>query len=237
VSGLISSLSLVFPSYNETENLQRLLELVAEVVPLFVEDFEVIVVNDGSRDETFEVLTRLQAEHPWLYVRHHETNLGYGTAVKTGLLSATKEYLFFSDADLQFDLYYLGCLLPHLRHHVAVFGYRAPRVDPWIRKVNAWLWRALINRLFDLNVRDLDCAFKVFHRDLLKIVGRVESKGAVFSTELLLRLKLAGHAWLEIPVRHLPRPAGSSTGASPRVILRAFKELFRFYSRYRRGTL
>ena len=234
---LVDSLSLVFPAYNEAENLPSLIEYVSEVVPKFVSDFEAIVVDDGSRDNSSEILAKLKRRFPWLKPKRHDTNLGYGKAVKTGLLSATKEYVFFTDADLQFDLNFLGCFLPYLKEYKAVLGYRAPRVDSWIRKLNAWLWRILIMWLFRVKIQDVDCAFKVFHRELLDTVAQAECEGAMFSAELLIRIKMAGYSWYELPVKHFARKAGMQTGAKFTVILKAFKELFSFYLRYYRGNL
>jgi len=234
---LVSSLSLIFPAYNEEKNLPRLLETVREIVPIFVSNFEAIVVNDGSKNGTFEILEEYKSKCSWLKVIHHEANIGYGAAVKDGLLNASKEFIFFTDADLQFELYSLGAILPYLRHYKVVLGYRAPRVDPWARKLNAWLWRTLVTALFGIKVYDIDCAFKAFHREVLAIVQQIESKGAMFSTELLVRLRLNGYKWVEVPVRHLPRAAGVQTGANLKVIFKAFKELFEFHRCYRRGEI
>jgi glycosyltransferase involved in cell wall biosynthesis len=225
----LSSLSLVFPAYNEAENLPILFSHIENVVPEIVEDFEVIVVNDGSLDNTLEVLVQSCKKYPWLKYVSHSQNQGYGEAVKSGILAASKDYIFFSDADLQFDLRSLGCFFPYISAYKAVIGYRAPRMDNFIRLLNGWLWKKLVEILFSLKVRDLDCAFKIFHRDVQQIVRKMECKGAMFSTELLYYLKKNNWKWIELPVKHYPRKFGKQSGANIKVILRAFWELFQFW--------
>jgi glycosyltransferase involved in cell wall biosynthesis len=227
----LNSLSLVFPAFNEEKNLPLLLKRVQRDVPLLAEDFEVIVVDDGSQDKTSDLLKDYAREFEWLRYVLHPENRGYGAAVTSGILAARKEYIFFSDADLQFDLRSLACFIPYLAEYKVVFGYRAPRRDNFMRICNAWLWKKLVGILFSLKVKDLDCAFKIFHKDVQQIIAKVKSKGAVFSTELLYHLSNEGWEWIELPVKHYPRQYGSQTGASLKVIFRAFLDLFLFWYR------
>ena len=154
--------------------------------------------------------------------------MGYGSALKTGIKAAKLDYIFFTDADLQFDIIELQNLLVHADSYPVVIGYRAPRQDPAMRLLNARVWNFLNRTLFGLKVRDIDCAFKIFKRTEVQSLT-LRSKGAMISAEILIRLSRRKVAIKEVPVSHLPRVAGSPTGAKPAVIARAFGEMVRLY--------
>lgn len=224
------TLSVFFPAYNEEANIRAAVEEAVRVVgeSPYVSDYEIIIVNDGSRDNTLSIANELQEEIPQVRVVDHGQNLGYGAALKSGISAATKDYIFFTDADLQFDIVELQNLLVHLSSYPVVIGYRAPRRDPLMRLLNAKVWNILNRVLFGLKVRDIDCAFKVFRRDLVQNL-QLRSHGAMISAETLIRLSRQGIAIKEVPVSHLPRIAGSPTGAKPSVIIRAFREMMGLY--------
>lgn len=225
------SLTLFFPTYNEEENIRELLATTVRVVDEspYVREYEVLVINDGSTDRTREIAEAFAEEHPQVRVVTHARNRGYGAALKTGIREATKDYIFFTDADLQFDIVELQNLVVHLdEHEEMVVGYRAPRRDPFMRRLNALAWNLLNRALFGLRIRDIDCAFKLFRRDVVQGL-RLRSNGAMVSAELLIRLQRAGIHIKEVPVSHLPREAGSPTGAKPDVIARAFTEMVSLY--------
>jgi glycosyltransferase involved in cell wall biosynthesis len=219
------SLSIFFPCYNEEGNVEELSRKALAVARELTDDYEVIVVDDGSRDRTAAIAGALAEEDPHLRLVRHETNRGYGAALTTGFRAAAKDLVFYTDGDGQFDLGELPKLLPLIENADMVCGYRLRRRDPLPRKVNAWLWGALVNHLFHLRVRDVDCAFKLFRR---KIFDRMilTSRGALIDTEILARAALSGYIFVQTGVNHYPRVSGSQTGAKPGVILRAFKELF-----------
>lgn len=224
------SLSIFFPAYNEADNIREAVErtvAVAQGSP-YVREFEIIVVNDGSKDSTGEVVLQLAKEHPEVRLINHPKNMGYGAALKTGIREAKLDYIFFTDADLQFDIVELQNLLVHLDKYPVVIGYRAPRRDPFMRLLNARVWNLLNRTLFGLKVRDIDCAFKIFKSDLVQPL-RLRSGGAMISAETLIRLSRRKVPIKEVPVSHLPRVAGSPTGAKPAVIARAFGEMVRLY--------
>jgi glycosyltransferase involved in cell wall biosynthesis len=196
-------------------------------------DYEVIVVDDGSRDRTAQVVRTLAGSNPRVRLIQHHQNRGYGDTLATGFAAATKELVFMTDGDAQFDLSEIDRLLPLVEQGADMaIGYRSPRVDPPMRLLNAWGWNLLIRALFGYVARDVDCAFKLFRRQILEDV-KVQSGGATFSTELLVRTRRAGYVIQEAPVKHLPRTAGRATGARLSVILRAFRELITFHSQLR----
>jgi glycosyltransferase involved in cell wall biosynthesis len=197
-------------------------------LPDFAERFEVIVVDDGSRDQTFARASAVAARDPRVRVVRHEVNRGYGAAVWTGLTAGTMEYAFFTDGDRQFDVRQIADLIRALPGHDVVVGYRVNRQDNAVRIANAHAWNWLIRTLFAVPVRDVDCAFKLFDRRVLQGLT-IEAGGAMFSSELLARLKARGARIVEVPVKHLPREKGSASGGNPKVIARAFYELFRLY--------
>jgi glycosyltransferase involved in cell wall biosynthesis len=214
------SISLVLPAHDEAKNIGRLLSQAQEILPQISKEHEIIVVDDGSRDETARVVARFEG----VRLLRHEQNRGYGAALRTGLQSARMGWVFFTDADLQFDLRDLAELLAVSSETDIVAGYRAPRRDPPMRRLLGWGWGCLVRWLYGLDVRDVDCAFKLFRRQVLREVP-IESVGAFVNTEILVRASAAGFRIRQIPVRHFPRTAGSPSGARPRVIFRAIREL------------
>lgn len=225
------------PAYNEEENLPGMIaDVVAVMRPRF-DDFEVVVTNDGSKDRTGQVLQELAQQYPELKPVDHEVNQGYGAAVYTALSSATKDLVFFTDSDRQFKLDEIDRLLPLLDEADMVVGYRAPRRDPFHRVLFGHGWSFLVTLLFGYAARDIDCAFKLFRRRAFTHVApAIQARGATFSAEWLVLSKRAGYRIAEVPVSHLPRPAGAQTGARTDVIVRAFRELWRFRVRMWKET-
>lgn len=218
------ALSLVFPAFNEAGNLGELLESALALGRRLSDAFEIVVVDDGSRDRSAALLGAFRARHPEIRVVTHPSNRGYGAALRSGLRAARGELVFFSDADLQFELTELVRLLDHTSRLDVVAGYRAPRRDGLGRRLLAAGWGRLVRTLFGVPVRDIDCAFKVFRREVLEDLP-IASIGAFVNTEILVRAQAAGFAIGEVPVSHRPRRAGRATGARPRVIVRALWEL------------
>jgi len=222
----VTSLTIALPAYNEEENIGPMIDLVREKVGPLVDDLEIIVVNDGSSDDTAEAVTRIAEQDPRVRLIEHPTNLGYGAAVRDSIWAATKELVFTTDSDRQFDLGEIARFLPRISEADMVVGYRRARSDPWHRRFFGHGWSWLVNLLFGYTARDIDCAFKLFRREVIDTI-RVESGGAMFSAEFLVKAKRAGFQIVEEPVSHYPRVAGSQTGARPDVILRAFRELLK----------
>ncbi|HEU4920470.1 MAG TPA: glycosyltransferase family 2 protein [Candidatus Limnocylindrales bacterium] len=225
----VPRLSYFFPAHNEEANVRGLVEEALETLPRLADAFEIIVVDDGSRDATGAIADELAAAHPDV-VRaiHHPTNRGYGAALLSGFRAARHELVAFTDGDRQFRVEDVGRLTERLAAPDGpdvVAGYRIRRADPPIRTLYARAYR-LANRIFfGLRVRDVDCACKLFRREALEGLA-VESGGAFFSAELLIKLAAAGRTVVEVGVPHHPRTAGSPTGARPSVVLRAVRDFW-----------
>jgi len=224
------SISVFFPCYNEQDNIRRVTEGALKVLEALKVDYEVILVNDGSHDQTGAVADALAAGNPRIRAVHHPTNLGYGAALQSGFRAATKDLVFFTDGDGQFDLGELPPFLALVGQYDIVCGYRVDRRDPLVRRINGWCWTRLVCLLFGLKVRDIDCAFKLFRRQVIEGMELL-STGALISTEVLARASRKGCKIGERPVTHYPRLAGRQTGANWRVVFRAFKELLQLRRR------
>ncbi|MGH7141656.1 MAG: glycosyltransferase [Minisyncoccia bacterium] len=225
------SLSIFLPAYDEAENVAAAIadaRRAAEESP-YIGDWEIILVDDGSKDKTRAIAIRAAQKDPCVRVVWHPKNRGYGAALKTGIRASRKDWVFFTDADRQFDFTELSHLLAFAPRYDAVIGYRAPRRDPFMRLLNAWGWNALNRLFFGLKIRDIDCAFKLLRRAVV-LRAMPTSRGAMVSAELLIRLTRSDARIKEVPVSHLPRRAGSPTGAKPSVILRALHEMIALYT-------
>jgi glycosyltransferase involved in cell wall biosynthesis len=225
----MSSLSISFPAYNEADNIGQAIEDAVRVASGLTDDFEVIVVDDGSADRTAQVVRAYTERYPQVRLIVHEVNQGYGAAVYDGLVAGVKDWAFFTDSDLQFVMEELAKLWAVREQADLIIGYRAPRRDPFVRKLNGFGWTWLTNVLFGYVSRDVDCAFKLLRREVVDTVApTVASRGATLSAEFLVRAKKMGYRFTEVPVTHRARVAGSQTGAKIGVILRAFREMARF---------
>jgi glycosyltransferase involved in cell wall biosynthesis len=196
-------------------------------------DFEVIIVDDGSSDDTGRIADELAGENDRVKVVHHRTNLGYGAALQSGFKAATKELVFYTDGDGQFDIKEMPGLLGLMEQCDIVSCYRLNRQDNLIRRINAWCWTKLVCLLFGMKIRDIDCAFKLYKREIFDSFELV-STGALIDAEILARAVRQGYRVVQQGVHHYPRTAGAQTGANLRVILRAFKELFRLWKQIRK---
>jgi len=228
----LPELTYFFPAHNEAANVSGLVEEALAILPSLAERFEIIIVDDGSRDETPAIADALAAAHPEVHAVHHPTNLGYGAALRSGFAAASLANLAFTDGDRQFKVAHLGRLIDRmlegpngLSHPDVVAGFRIKRADPLVRTVYARLYRMANRIFFGLRVRDIDCACKLFRREALDGIS-VESGGAFFSAELLIKLEAAGRRIVEVGVPHYPRTAGSPTGAKPSVIARAVRDFW-----------
>jgi len=223
------------PAYNEEANVAAAVEEVSSVAHTLGVDYEIILVNDGSRDRTGEIArAELAPRIPNFRLVEHFPNRGYGGALKAGFAAATKDLIVFTAADQQFNFSEINLLTAKLTPDMTlVSGWRVKRQDPLIRRLNGLGWNTVVRILFGRTIHDIDCGFKVFRREALNHI-HIESNGAMIDTELLAELKARGFNMTDVPVTHLPRTAGSPTGANFKVIFRAFRDLFKFRLRLSR---
>ena len=228
----LTSLSLFFPCYNEAENINSMIEQAVKVGEDYGIDYEVVVVDDGSRDASAEIARRWSGQNPRVRLISHETNKGYGAALRTGLKNAKKDLVFLTDGDNQFHLADIEKLFSKIDSCDVVTGYRIVRQDKAHRRLNGFLWTQLNKALFGLKVRDVDCAFKLFRKKCLDGL-ELESDHLLIHAEILARLKKKGCKIEEIGVPHHPRTAGKATATHPWRIFKTFGELFRLFWRIR----
>lgn len=222
--------SIVLPAYNEESNIRAAIAEATATAERLLAHHEIIVVDDGSSDGTAAAVRAIAEQDERVRVISHGRNRGYGEALRTGFLSSRLDYVFFTDADLQFDMDELEKFLPFADAVDVVAGYRVNRQDPGMRRLMAYGWNFLVRVLFYVPVRDIDCAFKLFDRRVLSEID-IESVGAMVNTELMVKLGRNGASVVEVGVHHRPRTAGEARGANPRVILTAFREVLKMRTR------
>ena len=227
----VPSLSFFFPAFNEEAHIEDIVRKAERLLPEIALAWEIIPIDDGSEDGTKAILQRLAVEDPE-HVRpvHHKTNQGYGRALISGFQNARYDIIFFTDGDRQFDLGELPLLIDRLDKGDLITGFRIHRRDPLTRRLYGLLWGNLVNVLFGLNIRDVNCAFKLVKRSVIDRV-KLSSIGAVISTELYTKAIREGFRIIQVGVTHYPRKAGRPTGAKGKVIVQAFRELFALYKK------
>jgi glycosyltransferase involved in cell wall biosynthesis len=225
-------LSLILPAHNEEPNIEAVVRQAADVLPTLFTDYEVLVVDDGSKDRTGEIADELAAENPHVKALHHPKNRGYGGALTTGFTNATGDYLMFMDSDRQFDIQDLENLTPYIGSYDIVAGYRIKRNDPYYRFLIGSGFNQMVKLLFQVNLRDIDCGFKVFKAEVLQGMN-LESPGALINTEIHAKANVQGRSLVEVGVNHYPRLEGEQSGASIKVMFRAVLETFRLWGRMR----
>lgn len=218
------SISLFAPAFNEEDNIENFIKKADKVLKSITDDFEIIIVNDGSKDKTKEIAEGLKKEVKNLKLINHEKNKGYGEALKSGFIASQKDLVVFTDSDLQIDISEISKILNLIDEYPTVIGYRINRQDNFIRRINAFLWKVLMRAVLGLKVKDIDCAFKMFKKEVIGDIN-LKSSGALVSAELLTKIINRGYKIKEIPVKHYPRIEGKQTGNKPKVVFRAFKEL------------
>jgi len=221
-------ISLVLPCHNEKENIKQVVEEAKKTLSEIAENFEIIIVDDGSTDGTFELAKNLAQTNPHIKLIKHKKNLGYGSALISGFNSAKFRWIFFTDADQQFKISELEKFIAELEKSPMVIGFREKRSDPLHRRLLGNIFSFLIRKIFGISAKDVNCAFKIFDRKVIEN-KKLISPGALINTELLCLAKMQGIEPVQIPVSHFPRKKGRQSGAQPKVILRAGWEVIRLY--------
>ena len=235
-AGKISGgLSMVLPAYNEGKNIQAVVDEAKPILDKIADRWEIIIVDDGSTDGTGAISQKLAQDNSRIKLVSHSNNQGYGSALASGFKAATMRWIFFTDADRQFRIAEIERLIPGLGSSKMVIGFREQRGDRLHRRVYGTAFTGVVNLLFGLSVKDVNCAFKIFDRSVIE-GERMISRGALINAELLSIAKSKGIKPVQVPVSHFPRQAGAQTGGSLKVILRAAGELVRlFFHRLRKS--
>jgi len=228
----IENLSVFLPAYNEEANLERTVKNVIENLEKNVSQWEIVIVDDGSKDKTGPIADKLAKANKNISVIHHHPNRGYGAAFKSGLYGTKYSWISFIDSDGQFDFKEIGRFIATQEKTQAdmVIGYYLGRKVTFTRKLNSKLWQLLVYLLFGLNVRDIDCGFKLISKKVVDTIPRLQSeRGAFISSEFLIKAKKKGFKIVEIGVQHYPRKFGEATGAKLNVIVQSFIDLFKLW--------
>lgn len=224
----LKELSVFFPAYNEEAHIQTTIETAFEILPKVAEKYEVLIINDGSKDKTEQIVKKLMKKYSQLNIITHSPNKGYGEALKTGFYQTKYDWITFTDSDGQFDFKEIDKFVETQQQTQAdlVIGYYKKRAVSFQRKLNTWIWQKIVYILFGLNVRDIDCGFKLLNRRVIDGIPPLESgRGAFISSELLIKVQKKKFKIVEIPVNHYPRTAGKGTGADLNVIIQSFIDL------------
>lgn len=225
-----AGLSVMFPAYNDAHTIGALIDYAARTLPRVTDDFEIVVVNDGSADATSEVLADRQSQYPFLRVITHAQNRGYGAALRSGFAAASKSHVFYTDGDGQYDPTELEALIPALGENGMVNGYKLRRGDNLTRLVVGRLYHHTARLLFRLPIRDTDCDFRLMRRDVLTSLKLTADSGAI-CCELVWQMKNSKLPITEVGVHHYPRVSGSSQFFKPAKILASLKKLIALWWR------
>lgn len=226
------SLSIFFPAYYDEANIPKVVEgALTAVRELGIEEYEITIIEDGSPDRTGEVADELAARHERVQVIHHPRNLGYGATLAEGFKAARMEYVFYTDGDNQFDLAELKKFVALIPYTDIVSGFRIQKQYSTYRRLTSSVYNFILRRLFDIQDRDVDCAFKLYPTSLFRKI-EIDSRDAFIDAEIAIKAQLLGYRSTEVGVRHLPRVDGISTGARPTVIFRTIGEIVRAYRAY-----
>jgi len=219
------SISAFFPAFNDAGTIASMIVLADRTLRRLTEDYEIIVVNDGSRDHTAQVLSEMESIYPRLRVIHHPSNRGYGSALRTGFASASRDWIFYTDGDAQYDVRELEKLVPFMTGDVEVVnGYKISRSDPLHRIVVGNIYRWIIRLAFGIKIRDVDCDFRLVRRASYNRV-RLSSTSGTICVEMIKSFQDAGLRFAEVPVNHYHRAYGKSQFFNFRRLFKTFRDL------------
>ncbi len=225
----LKSLSVFLPAFNEEDSISLTVQGVVKILKTLSLDWEVLVINDGSRDRTAEVVGDLEKKYPGVRLVNHEKNRGYGHVLKTGFAQAKYPWVAFIDSDGQFDFSEIEKFLEKTDEADLILGYRLNRADPFRRRIFTWGWKMLAMVLLGLNVRDYSCGFKLIKKKVIDNISPIESEEKVTQIEMLIKAKKKGYKFAEVGVHHYPRMHGMPTGANLSVVLKSFADILRLW--------
>ena len=223
----LSELSIFFPFWNEEKNIHSVVEKAIRVAPTVSDKWEIIMIDDGSSDNTLEIARELERENKSLRAISHMPNRGYGAALREGFANARFEFIVFNDGDGQFDFSEVSKFIENIDKADIVIGYRKKRYDHPFRHILMNLLKIWDLIFFGFYFKDIDCGFKLFKKSSLEKIYPLRSEGAMITTEILAKAKKAGLKIEQVEVTHYPRKFGDQSGGNIRVILRAVVETFK----------
>lgn len=232
----MDSISAFFPAYNEEGNIKSTVEKAAKVLKKNFKNWEILVVNDGSSDNTKKIVTEISKSDPRIKLIDHEVNKGYGSSLQSGFYNSKYDWVAFTDSDGQFDFGEITKFVEKQKETKAdlVIGYYKSRQVSKLKIITSKMWELSVMALFGLKVHDIDCGFKLISREVINKIPKLQSeRGAFISSEFLIKSKKAGFKIVEIPVTHYPRTQGKGTGRDIRVIVKSFVDLFRLWKKLR----
>ena len=225
-SKTLGSISIFFPAFNDEQTIGELVQNALAILPRFTDDYEVLVINDGSTDGTASLLDNLSKQDPHVRPVHHEANRGYGGALQSGFANATKEFVFYTDGDGQYDVRELELLLPLMKPGIDVVnGYKSKRADSLHRVIIGKIYNRTARLLFRLPIRDVDCDFRLIRREAIQHIGEISTSGAA-CLEMIRKLKANGAVFAEVEVNHYPRLYGHSEFFTFKSLMRTAYDFF-----------
>ncbi|MFH0826561.1 MAG: glycosyltransferase family 2 protein [Candidatus Omnitrophota bacterium] len=232
---LNNSLSVVLPVYNEEGNILAVIDKILKTLPSETNDFEIIVVDDGSTDKTANLLESLGVSDARLKIIRHSRNLGYGASLRSGFKEAQKSLIFYMDADRQFDISDISRLAAFIEDYDIVVGFREKRRDPFYRSIFSYCFNLIVKFFFGIRFQDINCGFKLFKREALQKM-MLFSTGSLISAEILVKAGIHQLRMKQVPVNHYPRISGRQTGSSLKVIFTILWEMGKLKMQMARPT-
>jgi glycosyltransferase involved in cell wall biosynthesis len=223
----LSSVSFFCPAYNDADNLPILIPHVNNFLSDIAEIYEILIIEDGSPDKTGAVADQLAQAYQKIRVIHHLKNQGYGATLRDGFMNAKYDFIIYTDGDNQYDIYDLKPYLPMLAESDVLAGYAKEKAVSRLRKIQSFIFNLLVTILFFVNFKDIDCALKVFKKEVLKSM-RIQSTSSFIDAEMLIKAKQAGYKISQFPVHHFPRKHGIASGAKVHVITATISEMLMF---------
>jgi glycosyltransferase involved in cell wall biosynthesis len=226
---MIKSLSVFFPAFNEEKNIKSTVEDAVAVLKTLPLEWEILVINDGSKDKTAFEVEELMKKYPTVRLINHQGNKGYGGALKTGFTQAKYSWVVFADSDGQFKFDDVKKMLEKTDEADVILGYRLNRADPFQRRIFTWGWKMLAMIILGLNVRDYSCGFKMIKKSVFEAIMPINSEEKVTQIEMLIKAKRKGYKFAEVGVHHYPRIHGVPTGANLAVVIKSFVDMMKLW--------